>query len=92
MKDIQVKEVSKGDFRCSCGGCMAVEGTVTRKLPLGFGFRGASFVVDSVKQKGYFGQCMECGKSGAWYIGKGKKATSKPKGINAKIKAVQEMN
>lgn len=89
MKEIKVKEVSKGDFRCSCGGCMAVEGIVTRKLPIGFGFRGTSFVVDSLKQKGYFGECMECGKKGAWYVGKGKAVTSKPRGINQKLKEAQ---
>jgi hypothetical protein len=91
MKTITVKEARKGDFRCGkCGGQMMVDDTCTRKLPMGFGFRGTSFVIDSMKQTGYFGECLKCGKKGAWYVGKAKLVTSKPRGINQKIKAARK--
>jgi len=90
MKTIRVKEVRKGDFRCACGGQMMVDGTVTRKSPLGFGFRGTSFVIDSMKQKGYHGECLKCRKKGAWFVGKAKVVTSKPRGINRKIELARK--
>ena len=74
-----------------CGGQIMTDGTFERLLPVGFGFRGNEFVVDKVSQTGYLGFCLKCHKEGAFISAnvKPKLITTKPKGINNRIKLAQ---
>ncbi len=88
---LKVTQPSKGNFRHSCGGQMAVEGTVTQDLPLGFGFVGGDtrFRMDALRRKGYYGFCLKCNAKGNWYIGNGRHITKHPKSINNKLAAAR---
>ena len=72
-------------IRCpKCKQQMFVTGTGWRQIPIGFGFRGTSFVVDAGKYTGYYCECPRHGVVFAWHTKK--LVTKKPRGINRKIK------
>jgi len=69
--------VSKdNEVTCSCGGDVAVEGTMTQQLPLGFGFSAGKFQVDAMRVSGFYGWCMECNAKVFAPKGKRRKVTS----------------
>ena len=74
MNILKVRDAGGKDYRHECGGEMMVDGTVSRTLPVGVGFRAGAkgCVIDSIKQKGYSGCCLKCGAEGAWLVGKGR--------------------
>lgn len=90
MKTLKVKDVGRLDYQHECGGQMMVDGTCTKTIPLGCGFRPGvkGFVIDHITYKGFYGQCLDCGASGAWYVGKGKTKSIKPRSINRKLEAI----
>lgn len=83
------KVIGKTDVRCKCGGQVAVEASGWRQVPIGFGFRGGKFVIDSGRYFGYFGFCMgKCRASNVFApTGKKRLVTKTPRGINAKLEA-----
>lgn len=87
MKILNVRDAGKKDFRhVDCGGMMAVGGTISSRMPIGLGFGpDGKFRIDSVERKGYHGDCMKCGATGGWYVGKGKLKTRHPASINKQI-------
>jgi len=68
MKDDSV--VHKG-----CGGQVMIDSSIHGLRDIGFGFKGRKFEVTRVYGKtpiGYMGQCLKCGKSGAFILPKKK--------------------
>lgn len=61
-----------------CGGQIMIDSSIHGLRDLGFGFRGKKFEVRrvySTRPIGYMGQCLKCGKSGAFLLPKRKKRT-----------------
>jgi hypothetical protein len=59
MSRITIK-YRNGKGRCTCGGTVHYGATVSDKLPMGFGFVGGRFQIDSVKRTGFGGECDTC--------------------------------
>ncbi len=78
------------DCRCpKCKGPCAIEGNITYKLPLGFGFgHNSKFQVDFIQYKGFYGFCMDCDTKVLFYKSR-KIVTKTPKTINKKLKKVR---
>ena len=82
------------NIKCPVKGCkeyLWVDGTTTRQLPYGFGSGSGKysgkFVVEVIKQKGYWCECPKHGRVIAIYSST--KATKVPRGINSKLKKAQ---
>ena len=43
-------------------GVLAYDGSGTRALPIGLGFIGARFQIDTVVYRGFTGECINCGQ------------------------------
>lgn len=57
------------DYRhvdCKGDGGLSIGAIGYRRLPVGFGYRGSKFVVDTVRQNIVKGMCFGCGKSGTF--------------------------
>lgn len=84
---IQVK-YNNDKARCpKCKGMLAYDASMTQKLPTGFGFApgGNKFQVDTIVQKGWRGQCMEC-ETVVFAVKSQRHVTTFPKSINKKLK------
>jgi hypothetical protein len=73
------------EVRCAakCNGQVAVEGTMTKQLPLGFGFVGAKFQIDVARWSGYYGFCLKCGNKVFAPFGRAKRVTKVAKNNSA---------
>jgi len=91
MKDKVIKYSKKAKCpKRNCGGMLAYSGTYKRKLPIGFGFAPGQtdFQIDLIAERGYVGECMDCGqKVLAWKWRRHE--TNKPVNINRKLKAAR---
>jgi len=72
---------------CKGGGDVWADGTGTLELPTGFGFlpNDTKFSVGTIKMKGHFGECMECGSRIFNYVSK-RAGKHYPKSINDKLR------
>jgi hypothetical protein len=68
---------------CKCGGEVAVEGTMTHQVPLGFGFSRGRFQVDAARRTGFYGWCMTCNEKVFAPTGKPKRVTSRARSNSA---------
>lgn len=89
----KIKRLSKA-IMCPVKGCKEqcwVDGTATRQVPYGFGSGSGrysgKFVVETIKQKGYWCECPKHGRIFAVYSTT--KATKVPRTINNKLKKAQ---
>lgn len=65
-KSIKAKEKDRCII-CPCGGQVMVDGKGTKKIPVGLGFAGGNFVVDTWVLTGWVGQCLTCGQEGFFH-------------------------
>ena len=86
MKTARIKYMNGEEVCPKCGGMVCYDATFQQKLPLGFGFAPGetSFRVDSILEKGFRGQCMECGQR-VDAIKSRRHVTNRPRSINRKI-------
>ena len=76
-----------------CGGELAITGTATLRMPVGFGFDAddakGGFVVDSLEYKAYTGFCMKCHAEGDFVRvdQKARLVRKRPRSINRKLRA-----
>ena len=87
MKDRTSIRYNNGKCVCpKCRGDLAYDGTARERLPIGIGFRGGKFVIDSVERRGFIGECMECFTK-VFAIKTQVTRSTHPLSINNKIKA-----
>jgi len=72
---------------CKNGGDVWCDGTGSIDLPLGFGFKpgDTKFSVEKMRMKGFFGECMSCGKKVFNWTTR-RRIDSYPRSINNKLK------
>lgn len=81
------------DCRCDkCNGGAMIDGEMTVRLPVGFGFAPgvAKFQVDSLQYKGWHGQCMECGRELLFWKSR-RHVTKFPRGVNRRIRQAAQL-
>lgn len=72
--------------QCKCGGQVMVDAAGYRQTPVGFGWRGDKFVVDALRQRGWFGVCLKCQRDVFAPNRKARRVTQTPRAVNRKIK------
>lgn len=82
----RIRSRDGASVRCKCGGQVMVDAEGYHQIPIGFGFRGGKFVVDTVRQRGWFGVCLKCRHDVFAPNQKARVATRIPRAINQKIK------
>jgi len=72
---------------CANGGDVYADATGTLELPSGFGFlpNDTRFSIETIKMKGHFGECMECGSRIFNWVSK-RAGRKYPKSINDKLR------
>lgn len=72
--------------KCKGGGDVYADATGTLEVPTGFGFlpNDTKFSVETIKMKGHFGECMDCGKRIFNWTSR-KAGRRYPKSINNKL-------
>ena len=86
-----IKKYNKNKNEMECPDCKPgdvwCDGTMELELPTGFGFApgDTKFSVGTMKYKGFYGECMECGKRVFNWTSR-RAGKRYPKSINDKLK------